>query len=150
MFNYTVLLYHVTWPDDYLIYDVVTLYSTHLIPTCYLPNADMFILDTWSLTLDIWYCYLICYHLTLDPWDVRLPLDNWHAITYLTCFHMVLVYLTWCCDTCIIFMIITFTGTWNDYYNITIWYSWTPVYLNPWNRETPYIMLLILYSYWSS
>ena len=39
--------------------------------------------STWHLTPDTWY----------------MTLDNWHVITYLICFHMVLVHLTWCCDT---------------------------------------------------
>jgi len=34
MFNYIVLLNHVTWLGDYLTYDVVTLYSTYLTLTC--------------------------------------------------------------------------------------------------------------------
>ena len=50
-----------------------------------------------------------------------------------------------------IFMTITFTGTWHDYYIITRYFvllnSCTPVYLNPWNREaldiTPDIILLL-------
>ena len=57
-------------------------------------------------------------------------------------------------DTCVlydIFMTITFTGTWHDYYIITRYFvllnSCTPVYLNPWNREapdiTPDIILLL-------
>ena len=57
------------------------------------------ILDTWILTLDIWYRYLTCYHLTPDTRPWYMTLDNWHAITHLTCVHMVLVHLTWYCDT---------------------------------------------------
>jgi len=92
----------------------------HLIPdTWYLTLVlDMLLLDTWYLTFDIWHRYLTCYNLTPDTWHLisdigiwhvitwhlipdtwYMTLDNWHAITYLTCFHMVLVHLTWCCDT---------------------------------------------------
>ena len=121
---------------------------------------------------------MTCYHLTPDTW--YLTLVNWHAITYLTCFHMVQVHLTWCCDTWLgyyytwlyfLFMIITFTGdlAWLLYCYQTfgtpeLLCSWTPVYLNPWNREapdiTPDIILLLtpkqiimddglLYSLWT-
>ena len=65
------------------------------------------ILDTWSLTLDIWHRYLTCYHLTPVPDTWYMTLDNWRAITYLTCFHMVLVHLTWCCDTWRVLLLLT-------------------------------------------
>ena len=82
----------------------------------------MFILDTWSLTLDIWHRYLTCYHLTPDAW--YLTLDDWHAITYLTCFHMVLVHLIWCYDTWLDYYytwhLISATGTW--YVILDIWH----------------------------
>ena len=116
--------------------------------TWYLTSVlDMLSLDTWSMTLEIWHRYLTCYHLTPDPWHLisdtgtwyvitwhlipdtwYMTLDNWYAITHLTCFHTVLVHLTWCCNTdwvtitpvlYFLFMIITFTRTWNDYYIIT-------------------------------
>ena len=55
-----------------------------------------------------------------------------------------------------IFMTITFTGTWHDYYIITRYLvllnSCTPVFLNPWNREapdiTPDIILLLTPVIW--
>ena len=68
------------------------------------------ILDTWYLTpvfdmlyltLDIWHLYLTCYHLTPDTW--LMIFDTWQLTCYHLildiCFHMVLVHLTWCCDT---------------------------------------------------
>jgi len=50
------------------------------------------------LALDIWHRYLSCY---TDTW--------YNNIWYLTCYHPVLVHLTWYCDTCIILHI-------HDYY----------------------------------
>jgi len=116
------------------------------------------ILDSWSLTLDIWHWYLICYtrhrHLIYDIW-------------HLTCFHMVLVHLTWywdtwldtiVLDTCIILYIhdYHFYGdlAWLLYCYLTsgtpeLLCSWTPVFMNPCNRETPDIILLMPYSCWS-
>jgi len=157
MFNYTVLLYHVAWPDDYLTYDVVTLYSTHMIPTCYYltpdtwhliyltPVLDMLLLDTWYQTLDIWHRYLTCYHLTPDTW--YLIYDTWQLTWYHLildiCYHLILIHLTWCCDTWL--DIITpdtcITLHIQDYHYYgdldmiiillsDIWYSWTLVLLN--------------------
>jgi len=90
------------------------------------------ILDTWPLTLDIWYRYLTCYNLILDTWHLRSniwQLTCYHLILDI-CYHLVrhtwpdvvtpdwiLLYLTlvlYC-----IFMIITFTGTWHDYYAVS-------------------------------
>ena len=116
-------------------------------------------LDPWHLIFDTW--QLICYHLILG-----------------TCYHSVPIHLTWCCDTwlntitpdtCIILHIHDFhfygdlTKLLYSYRDLVflnsctpetlallkLLYSWTPVYLNPWNRETPDIILLILYSCWS-
>jgi len=153
MFNYTVLLYHVTWPDDYLIYDVVTLYSTHLTLIClYLT------LDPWHLISDTGTWYVITWHLIPDTW--YMTFDNWHAITHLTCFHMALVHLTWCCDTWLDYYYTCIIMAIHDYhfYGDLAWLlycyqiystpellcSWTPVFLNPCNRETPYIILLLI------
>ena len=144
------------------------------------------ILDTWSLKLDIWHQYLTYYHLTLDTWHLisdtgtwhvitwhlmhdtwYMTLNIWHAITYLICFHLVLVHLTWHCDT---WMDIVIAGTcaifpihdYHFYGNLTwllycyqtsgtpeLLCIWTLVFLSPYNRETPDIMLLTLYSCWS-
>jgi len=38
MFNYIVLLYHVTWPGDYLTYNIVALFSV--------PDTDILSTDT--------------------------------------------------------------------------------------------------------
>jgi len=119
-------------------------YTWQLIPdTWYLtPVLDMLSLNTWYLTPNIWY-------LTIDMLSLGMK------------------HLTWCCDTwldtitpdtCIIFPI-------HDYhfYGDLAWLlycyqtsgtpellrSWPLVFLNSCNRETPDIILLILYSYWS-
>ena len=121
--------------------------------------------DTWHLISDTWYLILVLDMLSLNTW--HLISDTWR----LTCSHLIhgmlslgTIHLTWCCDTSLdniildtvlhcIFMIITFTGTWHDCYTATrhlvLMNSCTPVFLNPLNRETPDIILLILYSCWS-
>jgi len=159
-----------------------TLYLTtdpwHLIS-----DSDTWHVITWYLIPDTWYPipvldmlyltpdsrYLIydtdLLYLTPDTW--YMTLDNWHAITHLICFHMVLVHLTWYCDTwldniipdtCITLHIhdYHFYGdlVWLLYYYQTsgileLLCSRAPVFLNSCNRETPDFMLLILYSYWS-
>ena len=106
------------------------------------------ILDTWSTTLDIWHRYLICH-----TWHLILTPDIWHMLILMLS-HGTST-LTWYCDTwpdtitpdtCIIWHI-------HDYhfYGDLAWLlycyqifgtpellcSWTPVYLNHWNRETP-------------
>ena len=193
MFICTVLLHHVTWPDDYLTYDVVTLtdilitwpwyvYTWYLISdsgTWHVITRHL-IPDTWYLTpvLDTWY-------LTPDTWHLISDTGTWHVITWhlipdtwymtfdmLSLFYMILVHLTWCCDTwldtiipntCITLHIhdYHFYGdlTWLLYYYqtsgtpelICSWTlcSWTPVFLNPYNRETPDIILLMPCSCWS-
>jgi len=76
-------------------------YTWYLIPdTWYLILIlDMLSLNTWSLTRETWYMKLTCYHLTLGTFDLILR----HLTPVLHC----------------IFMIITFTGTWHDYYIVT-------------------------------
>ena len=152
----------------------------------YTPDTCHAILNTWYLTpilamlyltLDIWHRCLSCYiwhlisdtgtcHVILDPWYPTLVLDmlslTWHAITHLTCYHLILVHLTWYCDTWLVTVI---PGTCiilniHDYhfYRDLAWllycyqtsgtpellYSWTPVFLSPCNRETPDIILLLI------
>ena len=51
------------------------------------------------LTLDIWHRYLP--YLTLDIWRQYLPCYTWH----LTCYHLVLIHLTWYCDTWLVTVI---------------------------------------------
>jgi len=118
------------------------------------------ILDTWYLTLvlamlyltlDIWHRYLP--YLTLDIWRWYLPCYTWH----LTCYDLVLIHLTWYCDTWLItvihctllyciFMIITFTGTWHDYYTVTkhlvLLNSCTLELLYSWTRVTGRLLIL--------
>jgi len=99
------------------------------------------------LTHDTRHRYLPCY-----IWHLIYDTSIWHAILatwYMTpvldiCYHLVLAHLTWYCDpwpdtitpdTCITghIMIITFIGTWHDYYIITrhlvLLNSCTPVLL---------------------
>ena len=139
-----------------LVFDM--LYLTPDLDTWYLtPVLDLLLLNTRYLTHDIWHRYLTCHHLTIDTW-----LDDWHAITHLTYFHMVLVHLTLCCntwldtitpDTCITLHI-------HDYhfYGDLAWLLYcyqTLVLLNSCALELLYTWtpekgrLLILYSYWS-
>ena len=116
----------------------------------------MFILDTWSLTLDIWHWYLTCYHLTPDTWQ----LTCYHSILDI-CYHLVLTYFTWCCDTWldtitpdtyIILHIHDYHfdgGPWHDYYtairHIVHLNSSTPV--SPALMSPTLLLLLIARSY---
>ena len=138
MFNYIVLLYHVTWPDDFLICLYLTSDSWHLTSV-----LDMLLLDTWYLTLDIWHRYLTCYHLTPDT--SHLVYNTWQ----LTCYHLLdmLSHGTSTLDL-ILWHLTGYYYTWNLYYIAyswlsllqgldmiiillpDIWYSWTPVLLN--------------------
>jgi len=141
----------------------LTCYTGHLISdTWYLtPVLDMLYLipDPWYLISDTGTWHVITWHLIPDTW--YMTLGNWHVITYLICFHMVLAHLTWYCDTwlgyyytCIILHIhdYHFYGDLHDYYIVTrhfvllnscapeLLYTWTP-----WKRETPDT----IYSCWS-
>jgi len=125
-----------------LIYDLWHRHSvfTPALDILYLiPDPRHLILDTGT-----WYMS----YLSPDP----NPRYMTHANPYLICFHVVQVHwpdivtLDRTLSPLIhvlygIFMTITFTGTWHDYYIITrhlvLLYSWTPIYLNPWNREAP-------------
>ena len=109
----------------YLISDTGTshamLITWYLIPILAMLDLS---LDIWHrylpcLSLDIWYRYLPCYtyylisdistyHATLIAW--YLTPDTWYNNTWhLTCYHPVLVHLTWYYGTCIILHI-------HDYY----------------------------------
>jgi len=149
----------------------LTCYTWHLIfDTWYLtPVLDMLYLtpDLWYLTPDLWHLlsgtgtwHVITWHLILDTW--YMTLDNWHTITYLTCFHMVLVHLTWCCDTwrdaitpdtCITLYIHDyhfygdFTWLLYCYQTLVLLNSCAPELLYIWTAEKG--KLLILYSCWS-
>ena len=79
------------------------------------PNTWYLIFDTWQLT---WNHLLDMFSHGTSALDLIL----WHLTGLLLHPAPVLQCL---------FMIITFTGTWHNYYNTTIWYSWTPVYLDP-------------------
>ena len=87
------------------------------------PGLDL--CHTWHLTLTpgIWYAFMWYKYLDLTSW---LLTGHYHPDTYV-------LY-----D---IFMTITVTGTWHDYYIISRYLvllnSCTPVSLNPWNREAP-------------
>ena len=168
MVLYSVFTRHLTCYTWYMIYDTGTRYlHWHLIyyiwylihGTRYLtPALDMLYLipDPRHLILDTGTWYMS--YLSPDP-DPRYMT---HANAHLTCFHVVqahwldIMTLDRTLSPLIpvlygIFMTITFTKTWHDYYIITRYLvllnSCTPVYLNPWNREaldiTPDIILLL-------
>ena len=121
---------------------------------------DMLSLDTWHLISDTWYltCYLLIY-LTPDIWQLmidRLSLDTWpmlslgtdtldlmlwHLSRYYYTWHLYYIVYSWLSLLQRLDMIIILLSD--------IWYSWTPVFLNPCNRETLNIILLIPYSCWS-
>jgi len=156
---------HISYLTLTCVHRCLPCYTWHLISDTGTCHA---ILITWYLTLvlamlyltlDIWHRYLPCY-----TWPLMSDTGTWHAITHLTCYHLVLVHLTWYCDTWLVTVI---PGTCiilhiHDYYfyGDLAWllncyqtsgtpeliYSWTPLFLNPYNRETPDIMLLTLYS----
>ena len=102
--------------------------------------------------------------LPLAPGTWYLILDTWHNITWYLTHAITWYWYIWhnivTPDWILLhlapvlhclFMIITFTGTWHDIILLPdIWYSWTSIFLNPWNMETSDIILLILYSYCSS
>ena len=114
----------------------------------------------WHLISDTGTWHVITWHLIPNTW--YMTLDDWHAITHLTCFHMVqahlpdivtpdwiLLYLTPVLHC--IFMTITFTGTWHDYYivsrHLVLLNSCAPELLYTWTPQKG--RLLILYSCWS-
>ena len=123
----------------YLIFDVVTLTDILVTwPWYYTPVLAML-----HLSLDIWHQYLPCYtrHLISDTGTYHAILDGWHAITHLTCYHLVPIHLTRYCDTwlvtvlpgiCIILHIYDshFYGDLIIILLPDIWYSWTPVLPN--------------------
>ena len=134
-----------------MISDIVTCHAYHLISdtgTCHafhLISIPVFVM--LHLLLDIWYRYLPCYTYRLLP-------NTWYNnIWHLTCYHPVLVHLTWYYGTCIILHI-------HDYYfygdlawllycyqifgTLELLNSWAPVLLNPWKKVTPNIILLLI------
>ena len=107
----------------YLIFDTDTCYAIliiwYLIP----------ILTMLYLLFDIWYRYLSCYtyYLISDTGTCHsiliacyltpdiITLDTWHAITrYWFTWPDIVEHVLYC-----IFMTITFTGTWHDYYTLS-------------------------------
>ena len=91
--------------------------------------------DTWHVTLDIWFMtpalgiYTGTWYLDTSIWHMSY-LTPAPDTRYMTCFHVVQVHwldivtLDWTLPSLIpvlydIFMTITFTGTWHDYYIIT-------------------------------
>jgi len=115
-----------------------------------IPDSRHLISDTSTLYVifDIWPRHLI---LDIGTWYMSYlspdpnPRYMTHANPYLTCFHVVQVHWSYIVtlDRTVppqipvlygIFMTITFTGTWHNYYTVTrpltLLYSWTPVLLN--------------------
>ena len=120
------------------------------------------------LTLTCIYRYLPCYtyYLISDTGTCHTMLITWYMISvlavlcllldiwyrYLPCYTYRLIPDTWYCGTCIILHIhgYYFYGdlAWLLYcYQIfgtpELLYSWTPVFLNPWKRVTPDIILIL-------
>jgi len=110
------------------------------------------ILDTWYmilvlamlyLTHDIWHRYLPCY-----IWHMISNTGTWHVITWpdIVTPDWILLHLTPVLHG--IFMIITFTGTWHDYYIITrhlvLLNSCTPELLYPLYSCPPAPLLLLI------
>ena len=125
------------------------------------------IFDTWSTTLDMLYlipdpqhliltpvldichtCYLILtpgiwHMLTLTwlafMWYKHIDLTSWPLIGHYHPWYLYYMAYSWLSPLRKLDMIIILLPD--------IWYSWTPVYLNPWNREapdiTPDIILLL-------
>jgi len=165
-------MYHVIWPDDYLTYDDVTLYSSHMIlDTWYLTLVlEMLLLDTWYLTLDIWHRYLtpdswhlmsntgtwhvITWHLIPDIW--YMTPDNWHAITWYLTYAITLYWHIWPDIVTPEWTVLNLTpdyiayswlsllrGPWHDIILLPdIWYSCTPELMYP-----LYLCPLHCYSY---
>ena len=165
MFNYTVLLYHVIWPNDYLTYDVVTVFNPHdtgmlitwhwhvytwhlILDSWYLiPVLDMLSLNTWYPIPDIW--HLIIGMLSLDAWHMlsldtdRLDLMLWHLTGYYYTWHMYCIAYSW--------LSLYRDLTWLLYCYQT---SGTPELMYPWTPVSHVLMspalllLLIARSYW--
>ena len=122
-------------------------YTWHLIPgTWYLtPVLDMLSLNTWYMTPNIWHLIIDMLSLTWYPftWYSTLDLMLWHLTGYYYTWHMYYIAYSWLSLFRGLDMIIILLPD--------LWYSWTPVLLNsyisePLKRETPDIMLMILYS----
>jgi len=101
------------------------------------------ILDTWSLTLDIWHRYLTPdpWHLILDTWwyltcyhltPKNLTPDDWHPITWYLIYaitwywytwpmlwHLTRYYYTWHLYYIAYSWLSLLRGTWHDYYTTT-------------------------------
>jgi len=115
-----------TW---YLALDIWHRHWYVILDTWYLtPDTGTWHVITWHLIPDTDTWHVITWHLIPDTW--YMTLDNWHDITHLTCYHLVPVHLTdvvapnWILlhltpVLLCIFMIITFTRTWHDYYIVT-------------------------------
>ena len=114
----------------YLIFDIVTL-------------TDILVTWPWYICTGTCHAILITWYLTPVLAMLHLSLDIWHRYLpwSLTCYHLVLVYLTWYCDTwldiitpdtCISLHIhdYHFYGDLIITLSPDIWYSWTPILLN--------------------
>ena len=160
----------------YLLFDIwyryLPCYTYYLISdtrTCHATLITWYLLSVLAmlyLLFDIWYRYLPCYtyYLISDTGTCHailivcyltpdiITLDTWHAITrYWYTWSDIVAPVLYC-----IFMTITFTGTWHDYYTVTRYLvllnsctlellnSCTPELLYSWTLEKGW--LLILYS----
>ena len=118
-----------------------------------LPNTNMLI--TWHLIYDTDIWHAITWHLISHTWYLAHAITwYWYTWPNVVTSDWILFNLTPVLHC--LFMIIAFTGTWHDYYTVTrhlvllnsctpkLLCSWTPVFLNPWKRVAPDIILLLI------
>jgi len=108
-----------TW---YMIYDTGTRYIDPVLDICH----------TWHLTLTpgIWHAFMWYEYLELTSWPLTRHYHPWYL------YNMTYSWLSLLRRLGMTIILLP-----------DIWYSWTPVHLNPWNREapdiTPDIILLL-------
>ena len=89
----------------------------------------MYILDTWSLTLDIWHWYLTWYYLAPDTWHLISDTGTWHAITW----HLIPVLDMLSLDTWYLTPDNWHAITWYLTYAITwYWHIWPDIVIPDW------------------
>ena len=87
----------------------------------------MYILDTWSLTLDIWHWYLTWYYLAPDTWHLISDTGTWHAITW----HLIP-------DTWYLTPVLDMLPLYTWYLTLDIWYLTNDMLsLDPWHMLSP-------------
>ena len=125
LYRSPVLSYVTGW---YLLFDVVTLTDILVTwPWHIYTDTCHAIFDIWYLTPVLAMLYLThdTRHRYLPCYIYRLLPNTWYNNTWPD----IVAHIIYC-----IFMTITFTGIWHDYYTVTrylvLLYSWTPILLN--------------------